>query len=80
MKCYFLNVRRFVSKAGKDCCILTVADPDGQISEFFITPRIFEQLDSDARPFDFVDVELSVSRGRISVHSVEPCSIVPAEN
>lgn len=80
MKCYFLNVRRFVSKAGKDCSMLTVADLDGQVSEFFIPPALFEQLDANVRPFDFVDVELSVSRGRVSVHSVEPCSLVPVEN
>lgn len=79
MKCYFLNVRRFVSKAGKDCCMLTVADLDGQVSEFFIAPTLFEQLDASLRPFDFIDVELSVSRGRVSVHAVEP-SVVPAEN
>lgn len=80
MKCYFLNVRRFVSKAGKDCCMLTVADLDGQVNEFFITSVLFEQLDAGVRPFDFVDVELSVSRGRVSVHAVEPCSVVPTEN
>lgn len=75
MKCYFLNVRRFVSKAGKDCCLLTVTDSSGQVSEFFISPDLFEQLDGNYRPFNFIDVEISVSRGRVSVFNVEPCAV-----
>lgn len=70
MKCYFLNVRKFISKSGTDCHMLTVADANGEVSDFFITAQQFSDF-SDFVPFDFCELTLSVKRNRISVVSLE---------
>lgn len=71
MTCYFLNVRNFRSKSKNECYLLTVANKDGEVSEFFITSDLYESLCSSFAPFDLVSIELSYARGRCSVLSVE---------
>lgn len=76
MFCYFLNVRQFVSKAGKNCCIFTIASPDGDVSEFFVSEDIYQQAVDLLNPFDYIELALTASRGRFSVsgftHALRP--------
>lgn len=70
MFCYFLNCRSFVSKGGKHCNILQVATSDGSVSEFFVSSEVSQSL-SSFKPFDNLRLDITVSRGRVSVISAE---------
>lgn len=67
MFCFFLNVHKFVSKAGNHCYILTIASPEGEVSEFFVTEDLYQQAVELFNPFDYIELVLTASRGRISV-------------
>lgn len=71
MFCYFLNCRKFLSKSAKLCYILTVASPDGEVSEFFLNEDTYDSLVGNYGAFDCINLGISVSRGRVSIISVE---------
>ena len=67
MKCYFLNSRKFLSKAGKSCFIITIANSDGEVSEFFISEELYNYASQSFSPFDYVEVSITFSRGHASL-------------
>lgn len=71
MLCYFLSVRKFISKSGKDCYMLTVASPDGDVSDFFITDVVYAMASETFAPFEYVELSLTASRGRFTVSGIE---------
>lgn len=71
MLCYFLNVRKFISRSGKDCYMLTVASPEGDVSEFFITDTVYGMASETFAPFEYVQLSLTASRGRFTVAGIE---------
>lgn len=70
MKCYFLNARKFSSKAGKSCFMITIANRDGEVSEFFVTEELYDSAAQSFSPFDYVEVAMSVSRGHVSLSGI----------
>ena len=71
MLCYFLNARKFVSKAGHDCFIFTIASPEGDVSEFFVSEDIYIKASNDLAAFDYIEISLTSNRGRFSISSFE---------
>lgn len=71
MLCYFLNVRKFISKSGKDCYMLTVASTDGDVSDFFISDIVYGLASESFSPFEYVELSLTASRGRFTVSGIE---------
>lgn len=71
MFCYFLNVRKFVSKAGKECCIFTIASPEGDVSEFFVSDEVYSAAVEKLSPFDNIELTLTANRGKFSVSGFE---------
>lgn len=71
MKCYFLNARKFSSKAGKSCFMITIANCDGEVSEFFVSEELYDYAARSFRPFDYVEVAMSVSRGHVSLSGID---------
>lgn len=71
MLCYFLNVRKFISKSGKDCYMLTVASPDGDVSDFFISDTVYGLASETFAPFEYVELSLTASRGKFTVSGIE---------
>lgn len=72
MFCFFLNVHKFVSRAGNNCYILTIASPEGEVSEFFITEDLYKQAVDLFNPFDYFELVLTAARGRITVTGFTP--------
>lgn len=70
MVCYFLNVKRIVSKKDKVFFIMQVADLNGTVSEFFVSEDIFKIV-SNFLPFDRIVLNISLSSGRVNVESIE---------
>lgn len=70
MKCYFLNVRTFLSKSGKSCYMITIANCDGEVSEFFISKELYDFVSSSFSPFDYVEVSIVVARGHVSLSGI----------
>lgn len=70
MVCYFLNVKRIVSKKDKVFFIMQVADLTGVVSELFVSEDIFA-ITSTLCPFDRIVLNISLSSGRINVESIE---------
>lgn len=71
MFCFFLNVRKFISKLGKDCYILTVASVDGEVSDFFINDTLYGMASETFAPFEYVELALTASRGRFTVTGID---------
>lgn len=71
MLCYFLNIRKFVSKAGHDCFIFTIASPEGDVSEFFVSEDIYIEASNSLAAFDYIEVSLTANRGRFSITGFE---------
>lgn len=70
MVCYFLNVKRIVSKKDKVFFIMQVADLNGTVSELFVSEDIFK-IASNFLPFDRIVLNISLSSGRVNVESIE---------
>lgn len=70
MVCYFLNVKRIVSKKDKVFFIMQVADLNGTVSELFVSEDIFK-VASNFLPFDRIVLNISLSSGRVNVESIE---------
>lgn len=70
MVCYFLNVKRIVSKKDKVFFIMQVADLSGIVSELFVSEDIFK-IASNFLPFDRIVLNISLSSGRVNVESIE---------
>lgn len=70
MICYFLNIKRIVSKKDKVFFIMQVADLSGTVSEFFVSEDIFK-IASSFLPFDRIVLNISLSSGRVNVESIE---------
>lgn len=70
MTCYFLNIKRIVSKKDKVYFIMQVADLSGTVSEFFVSEDIFK-IASSFLPFDRIVLNISLSSGRVNVESIE---------
>lgn len=71
MKCYFLNARKFMSKAGKSFFMITIANRDGEVSEFFVSEELYDYAVRSFNPFDYVEIAMSVSRGHVSLCGIE---------
>lgn len=72
MFCYFLNCRKIISKSNKHFFILTVASGEGDVSEFFLSEALYDCLVQTFRPFDYINLNITVRHGRIVVSSAEP--------
>lgn len=72
MFCYFLNVRQFVSKAGRNCSVITIASPEGDVSEFFINEELYKQALDLLNPFDYIELSVTACRGRFTVSGFTP--------
>lgn len=72
MKFYFLNARTFMSKAGKSCFMITIANHDGEVSEFFVSEELFNVASKSFNPFDYVSVEVTFSRGHATLCGISP--------
>lgn len=70
MICYFLNIKRIVSKKDKVFFIMQVADLSGTVSELFVSEDIFK-IASSFLPFDRIVLNISLSSGRVNVESIE---------
>lgn len=75
MKCYFLNARTFSSKSGKSYYVVTIANREGEVSEFFVSQEFYDLVAGTFKPFDFVEADLSVSRGRVSLDDMRLVNI-----
>lgn len=75
MKGYFLNARKFMSKSGKTCYVVSVANRDGEVSEFFVSEDFYNNVSASFAPFDFVEISFNVSRGFVLLSDISHIDI-----
>lgn len=80
MFCYYLNCRHFLSKSSKDCYMLTVASPFGDVSDFFISKELFNSFSENSAPFDYIRLDMTFGRnGSPVVSNYEPALLPTKE-
>lgn len=80
MFCYYLNCRHFLSKSSKDCYMLTVASPLGDVSDFFISKELFNSFSENSAPFDYIRLDMTFGRnGSPVVSNYEPALLPTKE-
>lgn len=75
MKGYFLNARKFISKSGKTCYVVSVANCDGEVSEFFVSQDFYNNVSTSFAPFDYVEISFNVSRGFVLLSGINHIDI-----